>query len=212
MSTYLSSDFRITMDRLMSSRSMAQADMEEYFEEEEEDESQDRMRQLLLAHLHRNAHSTADQQEEGTQQQLGEVEQRVDQVIEAGHQRDYNDLEEEEDYHDEEEEEEDDDDEEEEGRSSMSHPFQEAGEYFQSSSTLQLPSPSVWSFRDNEAGDDSEPIAPRPFHSQASVGRRSHESSNRLSIVSHFFFTYICYSIIHIQLTILYFAGNGDYI
>lgn len=76
----------------------------------------------------------------------------------------------------------------------MSHQFHEAGEYCQSSSTIQMPSPSVittWSFRDIEVGDDSDhPVAsssppPQPLPSQTyyqDSGSRSPEPANRLSI------------------------------
>ncbi|KAI9198288.1 hypothetical protein LWI28_013034 [Acer negundo] len=193
VSTFLSSDFRDTMDQLMTSRAMTQADIDGYHEEEDET-TQERMSQLLLSHLQRHLHpATTNQEEEEQTQEIDQVEEE------------YRDQEEEEDDHyqeeeeDEEEEEEDEEEEEEEEeeRSSMSHQFHEAGEYCQSSSTIQMPSPSAittWSFRDIEVGDDSDhPVAssppppppPKPLPSQTyyqDSSSRSPEPANRLSI------------------------------
>ncbi|KAH7569739.1 hypothetical protein JRO89_XS06G0258400 [Xanthoceras sorbifolium] len=74
--------------------------------------------------------------------------------------------------------------------SSISHPFHEVSEYFQSSSTLQMPSPSMitsWSYRDNEVGDESDPVAspsPQPLPSQTYYedSRRSPDPANHLSL------------------------------
>ncbi|KAK3189090.1 hypothetical protein Dsin_028651 [Dipteronia sinensis] len=185
VSTFLNSDFRDTMDQLMTSRAMTQADIDGYHEEEDET-TQERMSQLLLSHLQRHLHpATTNQEEEEQTQEIDQVEEEC------------RDQEEEEDDHyqeeEDEEEGEEDEEQEEEERSSMSHQFHEAGEYCQSSSTIQMPSPSVittWSFRDNEVGDDSDPVAsssppPQPLLSQTyyqDSSSRSPEPANRLSI------------------------------
>ncbi|KAL5773766.1 hypothetical protein ACOSP7_013413 [Xanthoceras sorbifolium] len=201
VSTFLSSEFRDTMDQLMTSRAVRQADIDRYHEEEDED-TQERMNQLLLSHLQRHLHqATTSQEEEQTQERNQLV--HVDQVAEEEQQRQeeyYDQEEEEEDYHYQEEEEEEDDEEadededeeqeEEEDRSSISHPFHEVSEYFQSSSTLQMPSPSMitsWSYRDNEVGDESDPVAspsPQPLPSQTYYedSRRSPDPANHLSL------------------------------
>ncbi|XVF46088.1 hypothetical protein PTKIN_Ptkin02bG0260200 [Pterospermum kingtungense] len=164
VSSCLASDFRERIDRLMISRVQMQA---ERADSQEEVDDEDRMVQVM-SYLQRHLHPAGDQGEE-------EVE--------------YEEEEEDDDEDEGEEEDEDDDDDE---RSLISRQYHEANNYFnQSSSSLQMPSPSnltsSWSSQDdNETGINSDrgpsafspPLGPSttPYYEDT-----RHESSSMIS-------------------------------
>lgn len=171
----------------MTTRVERQTELEAYQEEEEEEMSQERVGQLLLAHLQRHMHSVASQEGEQAEEgdQVGQVAEPL--VVEEEEQEPEHREEDEE-----QEEEEDEPDEEE--RSPTSPLFHEASDDFdQSSPSVQMTSPSTtqtWSYQDHEVGDESDPVAstssPQPLPAQAYYqdSRQSSSSTNHISIVS----------------------------
>ncbi|XVE94319.1 hypothetical protein REPUB_Repub01dG0270900 [Reevesia pubescens] len=170
VSIFLASDFRERMDQLMISRVKMQADRAE---SEEEVDGEDRMVQLMSykkRHLHpAGAKGEGEEESDVVQDVDGQKEEKVEVVYE----------------------EEDDDDEDEE-RSPISHQCHEANNYFnQSSSSIQMPSPSdlmrSWSFQeyDNETGNDSDRVPstflPPPTPSQAQYYEDNRQSTSSIS-------------------------------
>ncbi|XP_022762544.1 uncharacterized protein LOC111308481 [Durio zibethinus] len=175
VSTFLASDFRERMDQLMISRVQMQADRAE---SQEGVDDEDRMVQVM-PYLQKHLQPAGGQGEEEESVVDGQEEEEVEEGV----------------Y----EEEEDDEEEEEDERSLISHQFHEANNYFnQSSSSLQVPSPSdlmrSWSFQDdNETGNYSDrdpsafspPLGPSQGQYYQDT-RQSSSSISRPSLVSSF--------------------------
>ncbi|XP_044508069.1 transcriptional regulator ATRX [Mangifera indica] len=138
VSTYLASDFRETMDQLVTTRVERQIELEAYEKEEQEELSRERISELLLAHLQRCMQSAASQEEE--QVVRGNEVEQVDEEEQ----------------------------EEEEEESSRSHEERETSDYSEQSSsqTMQIASTSA-SYQGQEVGDESE-STPEPLQAQAS--------------------------------------------
>ncbi|KAK7329394.1 hypothetical protein VNO77_23560 [Canavalia gladiata] len=157
VSTFLSSDFRERMDRLMESHRGTQTHLVHSQNNEEDSQG-------LIAFLQDHLLSASTPQEDG-RETTGEEEERTNQ-----------DEDEEE---EEEEEEEKEDEPEHEGESLISGSYHEGGDYSNQSST--------WSYRDNEAGDDfdrvactpSQPYQSPPFYQDS---QRYSPSTNHRSI------------------------------
>ncbi|GLU08584.1 hypothetical protein SLE2022_254900 [Rubroshorea leprosula] len=166
VSTFLSSDFRDKMDRLVLSRVEMQAKQEE--SQEDEPDGEERLHQVM-SYLRRHLHDSGSQGGE----ERDEVEEEED--------------EEEDEDQDEEEEEE----QEQEGGSIISHQSHEATEYRDQSSPSILPPPSLlmsWGYQDdNETGNDSDRVPSRsspgrpPSQAQSFQGSQL-SSSNRPSL------------------------------
>ncbi|KAG6696263.1 hypothetical protein I3842_09G139600 [Carya illinoinensis] len=155
VSNFLASDLRERIDRLM----VARLETQTHAEEEDEDGSQERMEQLMSFLQRRNpsnSHREEDEEEEQQEEEEQEQEQEIDE------EEDEDDEEEEGGEEEEEVAEEDRDESEEEEEESVisrGHYLEGGGYFDQSSSLLQVPSPSpqwAWTYRDNEVGDHFE--------------------------------------------------------
>jgi hypothetical protein len=179
VSNFLVSDFRESMDRLMSSRLERTMHSEE---EEEEHGSQGRMDQLMsFLQRHRHLSGSHEEEENGEGEEVRDV---AEEEPEGEEDRDGADEEEE--------------GEEEEEESLIGGQYNEASDYFDQSSSLpQMPSPSQlwsWTDRDNEVSDDSEVanstsqsphLLSQPYHQDS---QQNPSSTNQNSTVS---FTFI---------------------
>lgn len=158
MSSFLSSDFRDRMDRLMESHRGTQAHLVNSQDHEENS-------QELMAFLQERLHSARTSQEDGRDATEEEEEEE----------RSQREEEEEEDNADEHEEEH-----EHEEESLISDSYHEAGDYSNRSSS--------WSYRDNEAGDDFDRVvspSPQPYQSQPFYqDSRQSPATNHHSMVS----------------------------
>ncbi|KAJ7969383.1 RING/U-box superfamily protein [Quillaja saponaria] len=176
VSSFLTSDFRERMDRLMESRIDRQA--RQLYCQDDKEGSQERMEQLMefsqermLAEGSREGNREVEEREE-------EEEEEEERVL-GGEEMD-------------EDEEEEEDEKEEREASLISGQYHEVSDYFdQSTSSLEIPSPSLlrsWSYRDNEGGADSDRGAstpsPRPSQSQSYYqdSRQYSPSTNHHSI------------------------------
>jgi hypothetical protein len=168
VSTFLSSDFREKMDRLMQSHKGTQTHLVNNCDDDEDSEG-------LMAFFLERLHSARTPQENG-------IERTVDEEKES-----INEEEENEEEDEEEEDEDDDDDDEKEheeelgGESLVSSLYHEVGDYSNRSSS--------WNYRDNETGDDFDRVAStssRPYQSPSFYhdSRRTSPSTNQHSIVS----------------------------
>ncbi|WJX28022.1 RING-type E3 ubiquitin transferase [Trifolium repens] len=166
VSTFLSSDFREKMDRLMQSHKGTQTHLVSNCDDDEDNEG-------LMAFFLERLHSARTPQENG-------IERTVDEEKES-----INEEEENEEEDEEEEDEDDDDDDEKEheeelgGESLVSSLYHEVGDYSNRSSS--------WNYRDNETGDDFDRVAStssRPYQSPSFYhdSRRTSPSTNQHSI------------------------------
>lgn len=158
MSSFLSSDFRDRMDRLMESHRGTQTHLVSSQDREEDSHG-------LMAFLQERLHSTIASQDGRHAREEEEEESR--------NQNEEEEEEEEEDNADEQEQEH-------EEESLISGLYHEAGDYSNGSSS--------WSYRDIEAGYDFDRVvstSPQPYQSQSFYSECRHSSStNHHSIVS----------------------------
>ncbi|CAJ2637627.1 unnamed protein product [Trifolium pratense] len=171
VSTFLSSDFREKMDRMLQSHKGTQTHIVNTYDDDEDNEG-------LMAFFLERLHSARTSQENGIERMVDEEKDRVNEEDK--------DEEEEDDNEEEDDEEDDDDDEEEEereeeqgGKSLASSLYHEVGDYSNQS--------SPWSYRDNEAGDDFDRVASTsslPYQSPSFYhdSRRNSPSTNQHSI------------------------------
>ncbi|KAK7319209.1 hypothetical protein RJT34_03927 [Clitoria ternatea] len=128
VSTFLSSDFRERLDRLVKSRTGTQTHLADSRHSEED---QDRSMDQLMTFFHERLHFRGNPQEDERDRVKEEDERRK---------KEEKDEEQEED--------------------SIISSLDQEGDYFnQSSPSMQAPSPSSWSYRDNIAEDDSDRVA-----------------------------------------------------
>ncbi|KAE9598691.1 hypothetical protein Lal_00022382 [Lupinus albus] len=134
VSSFLSSDFRDRMDRLMECHRGTQTHLVGIQDEEEDNQA---LITILQEHLHLARSPREDEREQPEEKEEEEVRR--------------NDEDEEEQKEEEEEEDEH------EGETLMSNSYNEAGDYFsQSSSPTNM---TTWSYIDNETGDDFDRVA-----------------------------------------------------
>lgn len=170
VSTFLSSDFRERMDKLMESHRGTQTHLVNRQDEVEDN-------QALMAFLQERLHPASRPQEDGRER----VEKQEEE--EEGRNEKEEEVEEEEEAEAEEEEEKV---EEQEGESLISSSYHQVGDYFNQSSSTHL---TTWSYRGNETGDDFDIVAStssQPSESQSFCqdSRRNSSSTNQHSIVS----------------------------
>lgn len=158
VSTFLGSDMRERMDRLMISRIQIQTDMKANQEEDSEDEdAQEMANQWMLSYLQGDTDARYRQEEEEGRHDVEverEEEHQLEQEEEGRHQ-------EEEDREEEQVEDDDDDEEVEQEENLFNHQYFEASsDYFSQSSSQLFPSSPMrsWTYRDQEVSDDSDQV------------------------------------------------------